>query len=450
LKEQPISKSEKIEHAEQMMAGKITFVDAMEILDSRGNPTLRVIVTLDDGRRASASVPSGASTGEHEALELRDDDPARYSGKGVLRAAANVRDVIGPRITGFDPSQQGQIDHLMIELDGSEDKSTLGANAILGVSMAVARVAAAAEGLPLYRYLSRSGANLLPLPMMNVINGGAHADNSLDFQEFMLVPVGARNFAEAVRYGAETFRALKTLLHEQGHATSVGDEGGFAPRLRRNDEACDLIVEAIRSAGYLPGDQIAIALDPAASSFWERGEYRLMDSNGGRMSSKDLIDLYSSWVATYPIVSIEDGLAEADWSGFRKMTAALGDRLQIVGDDLYVTRPKFIQRGIEEMATNAALIKLNQIGTVTETIEAIELCRAAGWGIIISHRSGETEDTFIADFAVAMGAGQIKTGSLCRSERTAKYNRLLEIERELGSEARFRNPFLRLATLGAR
>ena len=423
------------------MSGKIASVEAMEILDSRGNPTLRVSVRLDDGRHAAASVPSGASTGEHEAIELRDNDPTRYDGRGVLLAAANVIEAIGPEIVGLDPTRQRDIDRLMIELDGSEDKSRLGANAILGVSMAVARVAADVVGLPLYRHLGGPGASVLPLPMMNVINGGTHADNSLDFQEFMLVPLGAPTFAEAVRYGAETFRALRTLLHKLGHTTSVGDEGGFAPKLRSNEEACHLIVDAIKAAGFLPGEQIAIALDPAASAFWENGGYHLAKSNGGRLSNGELIDFYSQWSVTYPIVSIEDGLGETDWDGFRALTDALGDRVQIVGDDLYVTNTKFIGRGIAEAATNAALIKLNQIGTVTETIAAIEMCRAAGWGFVISHRSGETEDTFIADFAVAMGGGQIKTGSLCRGERTAKYNRLLEIERELGDAAVFRNPF---------
>jgi enolase len=423
------------------MSLKINEVDAFEILDSRGNPTLRVCLKLDNGRRASASVPSGASTGEHEALELRDGDPTRYGGKGVLRAVANVQDVIAPKIIGLDPTRQREIDQLMISLDGTEDKSKLGANAILGVSMAVARAAADARALPLYVYLGGQGACRLPVPMMNVINGGTHADNSLDFQEFMLVPHGAPTFAEALRFGAETFHALKTLLQRRGLATSVGDEGGFAPKLGNNDEACDLIVEAIHAAGFVPGKQIAIALDPAASAFWVEGRYELAKSGSGIKTTSEMLTLYSRWIDDYPIVSIEDGFAENDWAGFREQTARLGERLQIVGDDLYVTNTKFIRRGIDERATNAVLIKLNQIGTVTETIEAIELCRAAGWRFVISHRSGETEDTFIADFAVAMGGGQIKTGSLCRSERVAKYNRLLEIERELGKAAVFRDPF---------
>jgi enolase len=424
------------------MGTKIVALDAIEILDSRGNPTLRVGIRLDDGRRATASVPSGASTGEHEAHELRDGDPARYNGKGVLRAVDNVTRVIAPQIIGLDPARQRDIDQIMIELDGTENKSRLGANAILGVSMAVARAAADAAGLPLYRYLGGPDACRMPIPMMNVINGGTHADNSLDFQEFMLVPHGAPTFAEALRYGAETFHALKTLLGKLGHITSVGDEGGFAPKLPDNEEACNLILEAIGSAGLVPGKQVAIALDPAASAFQVDDGYALIKSGGGLKSSRELINLYSTWADAYPIVSIEDGLGEADWDGFCAMTTALGNRIQIVGDDLYVTNTKFIARGIAEGATNAALIKLNQIGTVTETIEAIEMCRSAGWRFIISHRSGETEDSFIADFAVAMGGSQIKTGSLCRSERIAKYNRLLEIERELGDSAMFETPFL--------
>jgi enolase len=424
------------------MGTKIDAVDAIEILDSRGNPTLRVGIRLDDGRRATASVPSGASTGEHEAHELRDGDTARYNGKGILRAVDNVTRVIAPQIIGFDPARQRDIDQIMIELDGTENKSRLGANAILGVSMAVARVAADVAGLPLYRHLGGPDSCRMPVPMMNVINGGTHADNSLDFQEFMLVPHGAPTFAEALRYGAETFRTLKALLGKLGHTTSVGDEGGFAPKLRDNEEACNLILEAIASAGFAPGNQVAIALDPAASAFQVAGGYALIKSAGGLKSSRELIDLYSAWTEAYPIVSIEDGLGEADWEGFCALTATLGDHIQIVGDDLYVTNTKFIRRGISERATNAVLIKLNQIGTVTETIEAIEMCRLAGWRFIISHRSGETEDTFIADFAVAMGGGQIKTGSLCRSERIAKYNRLLEIERELGDVAVFESPFL--------
>lgn len=426
------------------MNGRIASVSAMEILDSRGNPTLRVFVELRGGVRASASVPSGASTGANEALELRDADPKRYSGKGVRHAIANVTDIIAPKLIGFAATRQREIDRLLIDLDGTEDKSRLGANAILGVSMAIARAAANSVGQPLYRYLAGVDARRLPVPMMNVINGGAHADNSLDFQEFMLVPHGAPTFAEAVRYGSEVFHALKALLTRLGHVTSVGDEGGFAPKLRDNDEACDLIVEAIRAAGFVPGEQVAIALDPAASAFCVAGGgYELRKSGGGSRTGHQLIDLYSQWSSRYPIVSIEDGLGESDWEGFRALTARLGDRIQIVGDDIYVTNTKFIRRGIAEHTTNAVLIKLNQIGTVTETIEAIDLCRKANWQFIISHRSGETEDPFIADFAVATGSSQIKTGSLCRSERVAKYNRLLEIERDLGSTARFASPFVR-------
>jgi enolase len=423
------------------MDARIAAVDALEILDSRGNPTLRVNVTLDDGSRATALVPSGASTGEHEAHELRDGDPKRYNGKGVLRAVDNVARIIAPEIVGLSPVRQRDIDRVMTELDGTENKSRLGANAILGVSMAVARAAADAVGLPLYRYLGGPDACRMPVPMMNVINGGTHADNSLDFQEFMLVPHGALTFAEALRYGAETFRALKALLGKRGHITSVGDEGGFAPKLGSNEEACNLIVEATKSAGLSVGKDVAIALDPAASAFSVDGGYALIKSGGGIKTSKQLIDLYANWVTTYPIVSIEDGLGETDWEGFSALTTLLGARIQIVGDDLYVTNTKFIRRGIAERATNAVLIKLNQIGTVTETIKAIDMCRAADWRFVISHRSGETEDTFIADFAVAMGGAQIKTGSLCRSERIAKYNRLLEIERELGGSAIFESPF---------
>jgi enolase len=424
------------------MGSKIASVEAVEILDSRGNPTLRVYIELDDRRRVAASVPSGASTGKHEARELRDGDLARYGGKGVLRAVASVNEVIAPKIIGFDPTQQRELDQLLIELDGTKDKSQLGANAVVGVSMAVARAAAETTEVPLYRYLGGDEVGRLPVPMMNVINGGAHADNSLDFQEFMLVPHGAPSFSEAMRYGAEIFQTLKILLRKRGHVTSVGDEGGFSPKLRDNEEACNLIVDAIESASFVPGDQVAIALDPAASAFHIDGAYVFHRSGGGRKTTDELIDLYSGWADHYPIVSLEDGLSEDDWDGFRALTAALGNRVQIVGDDLYVTNRKFIQKGIAERATNAVLIKLNQIGTVTETMEAIQMCRSAGWEYVISHRSGETEDTFIADFAVAMGSSQIKTGSLCRSERVAKYNRLLEIERELSNAWRFESPFL--------
>jgi len=419
----------------------IASVRAMEILDSRGNPTIRVFVALDNGIVVQASVPSGASTGENEALELRDGDKKRYGGKGVLKAVKNVNDIIAPKLAGMDPACQGAIDRLMIELDGTPTKSKLGANAMRGVSMAGARAAAVAAGLPLYQYLGGAGATRLPVPMMNILNGGKHADNSVDLQEFMVMPIGAPTFAEALRYGAETFHARKGILKKKGYATAVGDEGGFAPNLKSNDEACDVIVEAIKAAGYKPGKQVAIALDPAASSFYEDGAYNLAKSGQGKKTSAQMTALYKAWIEKYPIVSIEDGLAENDWDGFREHTAALGDKIQIVGDDNYVTNTQFIARGIREKTTNAVLIKLNQIGTVTETIEAIAMCRRAGWGFVISHRSGETEDTFMADFAVAMGGGQIKTGSACRSERIAKYNRLLEIEAELGKAAVFENPF---------
>ncbi len=414
---------------------QIQSIRAIEILDSRGFPTLRVTVRLQDGTSGTASVPSGASTGENEAVELRDGDARRYGGKGVLKAVANVNEIIGPRLIGFEASAQARIDRLMCELDGTANKSKLGANAMLGVSQAIARATANHRRMPLYAYLGGAGARRLPVPMMNVLNGGKHADSSLDFQEFMIVPRGASSFAEAMRYGSETFQALKKLLHERGLSTAVGDEGGFAPALKSNEEACELIVKAIERAGYKPGSDIAIALDPAASSFFEQGQYQLTRSRQGNKTSAEMIELYQTWVERYPIISIEDGLAENDWEGFSTMTARIGDRVQIVGDDILVTNPRFIRRGIAERTCNAALIKLNQIGTVTETIEAIELCRKAGWGYVVSHRSGETEDSFIADFVVGMGGGQIKTGSLCRSERMAKYNRLLEIEQELGEAA---------------
>lgn len=418
---------------------RIQSVTAMEILDSRGNPTLRVNVCLEGGVTGVASVPSGASTGENEAVELRDGDKQRYGGKGVLNAVANVNDILAPALVGQDPRQQARIDRLMIDLDGTPNKAELGANAILGVSQAVARAAAQSCNLPLYAYLGGVGAVHLPVPMINILNGGKHADSSLDFQEFMIVPLGAPNFSESLRYAVETFNALKRILKAQGYATSVGDEGGFAPQLKSNDEACDLIVEAISAAGYKPGTDIAMALDPAASSFYEDGKYRLTRSGQGDKNSAEMTALYQGWIRKYPIISIEDGLAENDWLGFREHTAALGDQIQIVGDDNLVTNPRFIARAIEENSCNAALIKLNQIGTVSETVAAIHLCRKAGWGFVISHRSGETEDPFMADFAVAMGGGQIKTGSVCRSERIAKYNRLLEIERELGNAAAFGN-----------
>ena len=412
----------------------------MEILDSRGNPTVKANVTLDNGITASASCPSGASTGENEAVELRDGGRTRYGGKGVLKAVANVNEIIAPVLIDMDPAHQAEIDRLMILLDGTQNKQRLGANAIVSVSMAVARVAALAAGLPLYAYMGGFGALRIPIPMMNILNGGKHADNSVDFQEFMIMPIGAPNFAEALRYGAQTFHALKDILSKKGYSTNVGDEGGFAPDLKSNDEACEVIIEAIEAAGFKPGKDIAIALDPAASSFFKDGVYNLAKSGQGKKTSDEMIAFYKRWIEKYPIVSVEDGLAENDWEGFRRQTASQGDKIQIVGDDIFVTNTKYITRGIQEKTANAVLIKLNQIGTVTETMEAITLCRKVGWGFVVSHRSGETEDTFIADFTVAMGGGQIKTGSVCRSERIAKYNRLLEIEAELGKAAIFENP----------
>ena len=423
------------------MSGKIESISAMEILDSRGNPTVRVMVMLESGIHATASVPSGASTGENEAVELRDGDPTRYSGKGVLKAVANVNGPIASALKGQDAERQAGIDRAMIALDGTPNKAKLGANAILGVSMAVARAASLEAGLPLYAYLGGPGARRLPVPQMNILNGGKHADNSVDFQEFMVMPVGAPSFAEALRYGAETFHALKGILKKKGYSTAVGDEGGFAPNLKSNEEACEVILEAIQAAGYKPGKDIALAMDPAASSFIKDGSYDLAKSGKGKQSTKEMLALYSEWVAKFPIVSIEDGLDENDWAGFAEMTKTMGGKLQVMGDDIFVTNPIFVARGVKEKSANSALIKLNQIGTVTETMEAIELCRQAGWTYVISHRSGETEDAFMADFAVAMGGGQIKSGSACRSERIAKYNRLLEIEAELGDASRFIHPF---------
>jgi enolase len=424
--------------------GKIRTIQGMEILDSRGNPTVRVRVELESGVEVTASVPSGASTGENEAVELRDGDKKRYGGKGVLKAVANVNKVLAPALIGLDAEKQAELDRRMIELDGTPNKGKLGANAILGVSMAVARASAVEAHLPLYAYLGGTGAVRLPVPMMNILNGVKHADNSVDFQEYMAMPIGAPTFAEALRWGAEVFHTLKGILKKKNYSTAVGDEGGFAPNLKSNEEAVELIVAAIEAAGYKPGKDVSIALDPAASSFFEKGAYHLSKSGQGKKTSKEMTDLYQGWVRTYPIVSIEDGLDENDWDGFKEHTAALGGKIQVVGDDLYVTNTKFIARGIKETSTNAVLIKLNQIGTVTESMEAIQMCQKAGWNYVISHRSGETEDTFMADFAVAMGGGQIKTGSACRSERIAKYNRLLEIEDQLGKSAQFDNPFAKV------
>ncbi len=424
-----------------MTAMKIQNVDALEILDSRGNPTVQVEVTLEDGATGVARVPSGASTGQHEAVELRDGDARRYAGLGVLKAVENVRAALAPALAGMDATRQAEIDARLIEADGTPNKARLGANAILGVSMAAARAAAQSLRLPLYRYLGGPAARRLPVPMMNVVNGGKHAGNRLDFQEFMIVPHGAPDFREALRYGVETFKALKKTLEARGLPTAVGDEGGFAPDLASNEEACELIVEAIEKAGFRPGADVSIALDPAASSFFHDGGYRF--ASGEVLDRVAMQALYRRWVEAYPIVSIEDGFDENDWDGYVLQTAELGDRIQIVGDDNYVTNPKFIAEGVRRKATNAVLIKLNQIGTVTETVKAIEMARQAGWRCVVSHRSGETEDAFIADFAVAMGTGQIKTGSLCRSERVAKYNRLLRIEKDLGAAAEFSSPFAR-------
>jgi enolase len=417
----------------------IASVDAREILDSRANPTIEVDIVLDDGSVGRAGVPSGASTGLNEAVELRDGDLRRYGGKGVLRAVANVTDVIAPALVGLDASDQAGIDQILIDLDGTANKAELGANAILGVSLACAHAAAAAFDLPLYRYLGGVGARTLPVPFFNILNGGKHAQDSTDFQEFMVAPVGAASFTEALRAGAEVFAALKGILHDEGHATGQGDEGGFAPSLPSNEAAIEVILRAIEKAGYRPGDEVALALDPAASSILVDGtghddvvgRYRLAREDR-TLDSGELIDLWADWVSRYPIVSLEDGLGEEDWAGWRELNARLGSRVQLVGDDILVTNPTFIARGIAESAMNAVLIKLNQIGTLTETIGAIELARRAGWNAMVSHRSGETEDTTIADFVVAMGTGQIKTGAPSRSERVAKYNRLLRIEQELG------------------
>ena len=419
------------------MKQQIRDIQALEILDSRGNPTIRTKVTLEDGTFASASVPSGASTGVNEALELRDQDKSRYNGKGVLKAVDNVNQKIAPELVGLNATEQAELDRIMLEIDGTETKSNLGANAILSVSLAIATVSAQSLGLPLYRYLGGSGAFRLPVPMMNILNGGEHADNSVDLQEFMVMPIGAPNFREALRYGAETFHALKKILGAKNYATGVGDEGGFAPNLKSNVEACDVVMEAIEAAGYTGGKDLSIALDAAASSFSKEGNYHLDHSGEGQKSTEEMIELYSNWCETYPIISIEDPLDEHDWKGFTTITQRLGAKVQIVGDDLFVTNKKFVQKGIELGASNAVLIKLNQIGSVTETIETIQLCQQAGWNYIISHRSGETEDTFMADLSVAMGGGQIKTGSASRSERIAKYNRLLEIEQELDQNAQF-------------
>ena len=412
-------------------------ITAREILDSRGNPTVEADVTLASGASGRAAVPSGASTGMHEAVELRDGDAERYLGKGVLKAVQNVEETIAPALNGMIATDQMTIDRTLIELDGTANKSKLGANAILAVSMAVARAAANDVGLPLHRYLGGPLARVMPVPMMNILNGGAHATNTVDFQEYMIIPVGATSFADGLRMGTEVFHSLKKVLQKRRLATSVGDEGGFAPDLKNDEEALKVIIEAIESANYAPGKEIAIALDVAASELHKDGTYTFKKSDAGQRSSEGMIELYSRWLEEYPIVSIEDGLAEDDWSGWESLTRTLGDRCQLVGDDLFVTNTERLAKGIESGVANAILIKVNQIGTLTETLEAIEMARAAGYLSVISHRSGETEDATIADIAVATGATQIKTGSLCRSDRLAKYNQLLRIERSLGTRAKF-------------
>jgi enolase len=410
-------------------------VHAREILDSRGNPTVEAEIVLASGTTGSAAVPSGASTGEHEALELRDNDPKRYGGKGVLDAVRNVNEVIGPRLEGQDAYDQVGVDELLLELDGTPNKSQLGANALLAVSLANARAAARDQNLPLYRYLGGVMAHVLPVPMMNVLNGGAHASNNVDVQEFMIVPVGADRFEEALRIGVEVFHALKKVLAKQGLSTAVGDEGGFAPDLASNEAALEALLAAVESAGYAAGEEVVIALDVAASELWDNGDYAFKKSGGGKKSAEELIRTYISWVDRYPIVSIEDGLAEDDWEGWKQLTEALGERVQLVGDDLFVTSVERLAKGIQEGVANAILIKLNQIGTLTETLSCIDTARRNGYGNVISHRSGETEDSFIADLAVATGSGQIKTGSASRTDRVAKYNQLLRIAEELGDAA---------------
>jgi enolase len=410
---------------------------AREILDSRGNPTIEAEVILEDGTKGRAAVPSGASTGEHEAVELRDGDDYRYLGKGVLTAVENVNDKIFSEIQGLDCLDQTLIDETMLALDGTANKSNLGANAMLAVSLANARAASAILEMPLYRYLGGVNAKTLPVPMMNILNGGAHADNNVDFQEFMVMPVGAESFAEALRTGAEIFHNLKTVLKSRGYSTSVGDEGGFAPNLRSNEEAVETILEAIEKSGYKAGENVMLALDPAASEFFKDGKYIFKKSDNRELTSDQMANFWADWCDKYPIISIEDGMAENDWEGWVNITDQVGDRVQLVGDDLFVTNVRFLEKGIEEGAANSILIKVNQIGTLTETLDAIEMARTNNMTTVISHRSGETEDTFIADLAVATNAGQIKTGSLCRSDRIAKYNQLLRIEEDLGDSAKY-------------
>ncbi|WP_159649362.1 phosphopyruvate hydratase [Erysipelothrix aquatica] len=414
-------------------------IHAREVLDSRGNPTIEVEVATDSGAFGRAMVPSGASTGEREALELRDGDKSRYDGKGVLKAVENVNEIIADALIGFDVTDQNLLDLTMIELDGTKDKSKLGANAILGVSMAAAHAAADFYGMPLYKYLGGFNGKELPVPMMNVINGGSHADSSVDFQEFMIMPISAKNIKEAIQMGAETFHALKSVLKAKGHVTAVGDEGGFAPNLASNEEPLEVIVEAIKKAGYVPGTDIVLAMDVAASEFYdtEKGVYVLSKSGGAVLTSDEMIDMYEGFIEKYPIVSIEDGLGERDWDGWKRLTERIGDRVQIVGDDLFVTNPAILAEGIEKGIGNSILIKVNQIGTLTETFDAMEMAKRAGYTSVVSHRSGETEDATIADIAVAFNAGQIKTGSMSRTDRLAKYNQLIRIEEELGAAAKY-------------
>jgi enolase len=419
------------------MKTKIVDVKGREILDSRGNPTVEVDVLLQDGSLGRAAVPSGASTGEHEAVELRDGDKKRYGGKGVLKAVANVNGEIKKKLKGHDALKQGELDQMMIDLDGTPNKARLGANAILGASLAIAKAASVSKKMPLYRYIGGDKAKMLPIPMMNILNGGAHADNNVDLQEFMVMPIGAGSFAEALRWGAETFHALKKILHDRKLSTAVGDEGGFAPDLRSNEEAVEAILAAIDKAGYKAGKDIAIALDPASSSFFENGKYILEAEPKKDNSSDDMVEFYARWTEKYPIVSIEDGLAEDDWSGWKKLTDRLGKKTQLVGDDLFVTNVKRLRMGIEKKVANSILIKVNQIGTLSETLDTIDLAKKHGYTSVVSHRSGETEDTTIAHLVVAMNTGQIKTGSICRTDRICKYNELLRIEQELGKKAAY-------------
>src|SRR5262245_13451176 len=420
---------------------RIQKIKAREVLDSRGNPTVEVDCVLDEGIQGRSIVPSGASTGEHEALELRDGDKKRYLGKGVRKAVNNVNMLIAPALAGEDPTLQGHIDQLMLAMDGTKNKSKLGANAILGVSMAVARAAATAHRLPLFQYIGGVKATVMPVPMMNIVNGGAHADNNIDLQEFMIMPIGAPTFSEAIRMGAEVFHTLKKLLHDNGYGTAVGDEGGFAPNLKSNQEAIEMILKAVEQAGYKPGADVSIALDAASSEFFDRkGKYIFKKSDNSARTAEDMVQLYADWCSRYPIVSIEDGLAEDDWDGWQLLTRELGRKVQLVGDDLFVTSTERLARGMGTGVANAILIKVNQIGTLSETLDAIALARKAMYGVVISHRSGESEDTFISDLSVATNAGQIKTGSMSRTDRVAKYNQLLRINEELGDQAVYPGP----------